>query len=185
MSHGTSHFKYQYGKSHMIEFAANKRVAWQVRMSHVTYEWAMLHVNESWHTHHVIFEYGESRMNESCRKPTRQVTHMNESCHIHKWAMSHTGMSHGTYVNESCYTYEWVVPQTDASCHIWVSHVTHEWVTSHMNESRHIRDMNTVCSVGYTYYHTLWMYHHLWMHNMHSRCKRPIKATTFWMYYHT
>ena len=40
-------------------------------------------------------------------------------------------MSHVSLMNESCLTYEWVMS------HVWMSHVTHEWVTSHMNESRH------------------------------------------------
>jgi len=35
--------------------------------------------------------------------------------------------------------YECVMPRRNESCHIWKSHVTHEWFTSHMNmnESRH------------------------------------------------
>jgi len=53
------------------------------------------------------------------------VTHMNESCHTYKWAMSHIWMSHVTHMNESCHTYKWVMS------HIWTSHVTH------MNESCH------------------------------------------------
>jgi len=47
-------------------------------------------------------------------------------------------------MNESCHiwmshvTYEWVVPHMNESCHIWMSHVTYEWVMSHMNKSHHI-----------------------------------------------
>jgi len=32
-------------------------------------------------------------------------------------------------------TYEWVMSHLNESCHIWMSHVTYEWVMSHMNES--------------------------------------------------
>jgi len=34
-------------------------------------------------------------------------------------------------------TYEWVMSHMNESRHIWMSYVTYEWVTSHMNESRH------------------------------------------------
>ena len=30
------------------------------------------------------------------------VTHMDESCHTHRWVMLHTWMSHVTHMNESC-----------------------------------------------------------------------------------
>jgi len=42
--------------------------------------------------------------------------------------------------------FEWVMSLIIESCHIWMSHITYEWVdvtynwvTSHMNESHHIR----------------------------------------------
>jgi len=47
-------------------------------------------------------------------------------------------------VNESCHmwmshvTCEWVMSHVNESCHMWMSHVTCEWVMSYMNESRHI-----------------------------------------------
>jgi len=48
-----------------------------------------------------------------------------------------------SYMNESCLwmshvTYEWVMSHLNESCHIWMTHVTYEWVMSHMNESCHI-----------------------------------------------
>jgi len=35
-------------------------------------------------------------------------------------------------------TYEWVMSHMNESCHIWMSHITYEWVMSHMNKSCHI-----------------------------------------------
>jgi len=35
-------------------------------------------------------------------------------------------------------TYEWVMSHMNESCHIRMSHVTYEWVMSHLNESCHI-----------------------------------------------
>ena len=37
----------------------------------------------------------------------------------------HTWMSHVTH--------EWVMSHMNEFCHVWMSHVTHEWVMSHMN----------------------------------------------------
>jgi len=34
-------------------------------------------------------------------------------------------------------TYEWVLSHMNESCHIWMNHVQYEWVMSHMNESYH------------------------------------------------
>jgi len=42
----------------------------------------------------------------------------------------HVWMSHVSY--------EWVISRINESCHTWMSHVTYEWVMSHMNESCHM-----------------------------------------------
>ena len=34
-------------------------------------------------------------------------------------------------------THEWVISHMNETCHTWMSHVTHEWFMSHMNESCH------------------------------------------------
>ena len=87
------------------------------RMSHVTRECVMSHMNVSRHI--------------ECH-----MSHVNDSCHTCEWVMSHvhafrpTGvhfqsvmshiqMSHVTQINESCNTCDWVMS------HIWMSHVTH------------------------------------------------------------
>jgi len=85
--------------------------ACHIWMSHVTYEWVVSQMNESFHIwmSHVTYEW--------------VMSHMNESCHI--WM--------------SRVTYEWVISHMNEACHIWMSHVTYEWVMSHMDKSRHIR----------------------------------------------
>ena len=89
-------------------------------MSHVPHmEWVMSHI---WMSH---------------------VPHMNESCPTYEWVMSHTWMSHVTHMNESCPTYEMRHPSSrlehsfiHATSYTDSSHVTREWVMSHMkNES--------------------------------------------------
>ena len=40
------------------------------------------------------------------------ITHMDKSCHIHGWVMSHTWMSHVTHMDESCHTHAWVMSRT-------------------------------------------------------------------------
>jgi len=46
-------------------------------------------------------------------------------------------------MNESCHiwmshvTYEWIMSHMNESCHTWMSHVTYEWVMPHINEPCH------------------------------------------------
>jgi len=142
-------------------------------------EWVMSPMNESCH----VCEWVMSPMTELCHMnetnefipikliPIRlyhmNTAHMNSLifrhhslCHVNK--SCHIWMSHVTYVNESyhvwmrriwthsysditCYvtsishvTYEWVMSHMNESCHIWMSHVTYESVMSHIHESCHI-----------------------------------------------
>jgi len=84
---------------------------------------------------------------------TRPVTHLNASCHIYVWVMSHVRMRHVAlmteshwHTNESCHTRERVVSharmsrvtRTNESCH------THEWVVSHVRMS-HVTHTNESC----------------------------------------
>jgi len=63
-----------------------------------------------------------------------RVTHMNDSCHISEYVMSHIWMSHITHLTESCHPLEWDIS------HIWMSHFKHlsescqtsEWVMSNI-----------------------------------------------------
>jgi len=129
-----------------------------------------------------------TNMKESC-----MATHIwmgfNESCHIYKWVMSHTWMSHVARVtvgvavegerltrrNESCHTYEW---DCNESCHTHECFVPHTSVmyaahpihATHLNDSchtlmphTHVTHMNDSC-------HTLMS--HTWMiratHSCHT-----------------
>ena len=88
------------------------------RVSHVTYEGVMSHMNESCHilvihvTHesvkwvsHVTYEWVMSRTNESYHIWMSHVTY--------EWVMSHMHESN-----------DWVMSHMNESCHIWMSHVT-------------------------------------------------------------
>ena len=46
------------------------------------------------------------------------------------WLIRHVWLSHVTY--------EWVTSHIIESRHIWMNHVTYAWVTWHLNKSRHI-----------------------------------------------
>jgi len=79
-----------------------------------------------------------TNMNETC---CVYAFVMSESCHI--WVvMSHVSITHMRHMSSliwvSHVTYEWVMSHMSESCHIWVSHVTYEWVMSHMSESCHM-----------------------------------------------
>jgi len=85
-------------------------VSCHMRMSHVTCEWVVSHVEmlrRDITLHRVCLRHFS---------PEWVLSHLNESCHI--W-MSHV-------------TYEWVMPHLHESCHKWMSHVACEWVMSHM-----------------------------------------------------
>jgi len=90
------------------------------------------------------------------------VTHMNESCHMYEWVMSHIWMNHvhtqewvmihvrmghGLHMDESCYSYEWAVVLTwmrritnmNESCHTYEWSMSHVWMVhvTRMNDPRH------------------------------------------------
>jgi len=96
--------------AHMCIRHVTMDVSCHIRISHVTYWWAM------------------SDLHESCQIWMSHVTYrlvmsyMDESCHV--W------VSHGTY--------GWVMSHIDWSCHIFMSHVSYGLVMSHMNESCHV-----------------------------------------------
>ena len=138
-------------------------------MSHVTHEWVMSHMKKSRHTYDgflALYAYThechthESVLQKSPIKETiykytwgwNLATHFRRiyiwkyhvmsspciramglhsifGCHTHEWVMSRNWMSHITHA--------WVITHMNESCHTWMSHVIHEWVVSHMNESCH------------------------------------------------
>jgi len=55
---------------------------------------------------------------------------------------------YSSYVWMSHITYEWVMSHMDESCHIWTIHITYERVMSHTNESCHIRMSHVVHEWG-------------------------------------
>jgi len=87
-------------------------------MSHVTYEWVISRINESWH---------------ACKC---QITHINESCHV---CMSHfTHECVTSYTHASSHAYQWAIWRVNESFHKWISHFIHARAKSHMNEPYHV-----------------------------------------------
>ena len=106
-------------------------------MRHVTHEWVMAHIIESWHIwmSHVTCAWIMAHVNESCHTQVEEcyfkgnnALDMKESCHV--WVTAH--------VNESCHTwlsrgtYEWAMSHVNESRHMWPSHGTSEWAKSHI-----------------------------------------------------
>jgi len=105
-------------------------------------------IYETWHIH--IWDMTHSYMTRSYTRPDSlfwgHVTHINEPCHTHQWAMSHTSMSHVTHINEPCHTYQWAMSHTSMS---HVTHInkpchTHQWAMSHTSMS-HVTHINEPC----------------------------------------
>jgi len=92
-------------------------------MRHVSSEGGMSHTNRVWvrPTHLVSYERVMSRMNESCPTHGSCPTH-HESCPTHQESCP---------IDESCPTHHTSCP-THESCDIRTSHVSHEWVMSHI-----------------------------------------------------
>ena len=86
-----------------------------------------------WHIH----TNGSRHLVDSCH------THMNQSSHTHEWVMSYRCMSRSGEIPEglrsntstSHVSYEWVMSHMNESCLIWMCHVSYEWVISHLNGS--------------------------------------------------
>jgi len=92
------------------------------------------------------------------------MLHMNEACHMRTvirvaywWVMSHIHMMAcgGVCLVKWLWMYEWectcirmkfFFPHMHSTFDIWMSHVTYEWVMSHMNESCHISRMRVCVS---------------------------------------
>jgi len=56
--------------------------------------------------------------------------------HVSHWVMSHVTAYH---VWMSHVTYEWVTSHVNESCHVWMGHVTHDWVMSHTYINSQVR----------------------------------------------
>jgi len=113
---------------------------------HVTHEWVTLRCPfvtfsppgiVKWVTYemsHITYEGVTSDVKEPRSHVTyeRVVWHMVES--------PHDALQRRPRLLELCSEsqMEWVTSHMNESRHIWTSHVTYERVTSHMNESRHI-----------------------------------------------
>jgi len=100
----------------------------------------MLHINTSCHMFvgHVTHECVTSHMNEECHVWKKRINDMrtmdpseyqlkwrvNESCHMYEWVALH--------INELQLMNECVTSDMNEACHIWMSHVIHEWIASHI-----------------------------------------------------
>jgi len=112
---------------HLIE-KEKKKILW---MSHVKYEWVMLHISMS----HVTYKLYPIAMhvNRTWLKKGKKNNPMNQSCDM--WT------SHVTHITESCHI--WIVSNIDTrkphliekKIILWMSHVTCEWVMSHISMS--------------------------------------------------
>jgi len=92
---------------------------------------------------HVTYESDMSRIHGACHIWMSHGTYMDEWCHIwmrhvtKEWVIPH--MKASRHTRTSHVTHESVISHTNESCHIWMSNVTHECVTSQMKQSRHTR----------------------------------------------
>ena len=122
-------------------------------ISHVTFERVMSHLNESCHIwmSHVTFEWVMSHLNVSCHI---WMSHVTFECVVSQFFLPSSDLAPHV-VSLKTFTYEWATSHLDASCqkkkkctgpgepcstyrrswdsHLWMSHVTFEWVMSQKN----------------------------------------------------
>ena len=116
---------YEWVMSHMNESC-------HIWMSHVTYEWVMSHLNHSdmYESCHVCMSHLQSSYHQVLFSHEWVMTYIRDMAHSHVisiWVMSHLGGS--CFICMSHVTSKWVMLHLNESCHIWMSHVTFEWVT--------------------------------------------------------
>ena len=127
-------------------------------------------------------QYGVmSHMNESCRiwmshvtyYTHKRVTSHDESCHTYEWVLpcsmslsTHQGSEYKRmHVWMSHVTYEWVMSRMNESCHVCMSHVTYEWVVYEACHIWwiHVTCMNKSCHIGMSHVPYEWVMSHIWM----------------------
>ena len=165
--------------SDSVVLKSNLNESCLIRMSHASCGWVMSHMNESCHTLHLqISDSGvnlqnldsivlKSHWNESClirlshASCESVMSLVNESCHTLYLQISNSMWRassriycdiyvylciciyaymyisrfqthlHGNRIWMSHVSHEWVVPHVNESCLKWTSHVSYEWVMSH------------------------------------------------------
>jgi len=140
---------------HIVCAGTHERVMSHMWMSHSTNVNESCHVwNDSCHiqTRHVTYKFDMSRWirRAGCvwvmsHMWTSYVTYKsvmsrtNESCHASNIRCLYLARgllaSHVTHVNDSCRIWMSDVICMNKSWHVWISHVTYEWVTSHLQYS--------------------------------------------------
>jgi len=95
--------------------------SWRTWMRHVAYEYESRHLKMS----HITYAWVVSPIHEWVMSP------MNESCRLDSYAKRLPSTTHMSR-HLSSVTH---IKGIHESCHLWMSHVTYEWVMSPMNES--------------------------------------------------
>jgi len=136
--------------------------------------WVVSSVIESCHVcvSHVTYSWVVSRMNESCYLCMSRIQCIIETCHVWmshvSWAAQQVPVRES---NMSHVTYEWVMSHMNELCHIWTSHVTYECLIPHTIESFHIWMR-----------HTFWAAQHLpvWESTMSHVISRAAQHLPLW-----
>ena len=107
----------------------------------------------------------DSYVNHLCHE-YELVTHMNVSCHIYEWIMSHTWTSHVTRVKAPCY-------RKRVMSRIWMGQIIHMNETCHTCVSPVLRDKGRVTNMshGHTYEQFVRVTH---MNNTCHTCENQI-----------
>jgi len=164
-----SHVAYEWVMLHSDE-------SWLIRTSHVectwvSYEWVMAHIKKSW-----LIDRLDSAGQVPRQLKCHAYSHPWQMLHTCEWVMSrmrdvthgdsaegvsrkecHDYSIHCTQMNESC-----SVTMTRSIAHIWMSHVSYEWIMSHPNESCHTRRFGRG---------------NMWITRMCGRCCAPINES--------
>ena len=125
-----------------------------------------VHSFRIWGTSHI-------RMSHVTHYTYKRVTWHDESCHTCEWVSpcsmplsTHQGSEYKRmHVWMSHVTYEWVMSRMNESCHVCMSHVTYEWVVYEACHIWwiHVTCMNKSCHIGMSHVPYEWVMSHIWM----------------------
>ena len=82
-------------------------------------------------------------------------------------------------------THDWVMSHINESCHIWLSHVTYKWIMIPLMNHHMIHLTNHSFNVSSMYHHIIWLSHvtYVWVISRMTESFPAKKACNSWLFW--